>query len=343
MPFKPLQLLLIICLFVIILKLIKTQKMFRIYLLLLFLVSQLQAQKIMIIPPNLQKGDTIAILATARKNNADNLKPAINLAKSWGLNVVIGKTIGLSDHQLAGTDEQRAADFQDMMDKPNIKAIWCVRGGYGTARMIELVDFSKFKEKPKWIIGFSDVTVLHSHLNKESIATIHGIMPFNVEKATAEAEETLRKALFGEELKYTVPFQKENRLGVAEGELVGGNLSILYSMMGSQSQIDCKGKILFIEDLDEYLYHIDRMILSLRRCGCFEGLQGMVVGSFTKMHDNEIPWGKNVHEIVLDITKKYHFPIVFDFPSGHIHNNKTLIFGKKVSLEINQKETILKY
>ena len=322
---------------------LKTQKMFRIYLLLFFLVSQLQAQTTMIIPPNLQKGDTIAIVATARKNITDNLKPSLNLAKSWGLNVVIGKTIGLDNHQLAGTDEQRAADFQAMMDNPNIKAIWCVRGGYGTARMLELVDFTKFKKNPKWIIGFSDVTVIHSHLNKQGIATIHGIMPFNVEKASTVVEETLRKALFGESLKYTVPFQKDNRLGVAEGELVGGNLSILYSLMGSESQIDCKGKILFLEDLDEYLYHIDRMMLSLKRCGCFDDLKGLVVGSFIKMHDNEISWGKNAHEIILDITKKYPFPIVFDFPAGHIHDNNTLIFGKKVILEINDKETILKY
>ena len=309
--------------------------MFRICILLFFLVSQLQAQTTMIIPPNLQKGDTIAIVATARKNIVDNLKPALDLAKSWGLNVVIGKTIGLDNHQLAGTDEERAADFQDMIDNPNIKAVWCVRGGYGTARMVELVDFSRFKANPKWIIGFSDVTVIHSHLNALGVATIHGIMPVNVEKASKEVEETLRKALFGESLKYTVPCQNENRLGVAEGELVGGNLSILYSMMGSESQVDCKGKILFIEDLDEYLYHIDRMMLSLKRCGCFEGLQGLVVGSFIKMHDNEIPWGKNAHEIILDITKKYNFPIVFDFPAGHIPNNQAIPMGKKIKFLVN--------
>ena len=317
--------------------------MFRIYLLLLFLGFQLQAQTTMIIPLNLQKGDTIAIVATARKNIVDNLKPAIELAKSWGLNVVIGKTIGLDNNQLAGTDEQRAADFQEMIDNPNVKGVWCVRGGYGTARMVELVDFSKFKANPKWIVGFSDVTVIHSHLNTLGVATIHGIMPVNVEKASAEVEETLQKALFGETLSYSVAFENQNKLGVAEGELVGGNLSILYSMMGSESQVNCKGKILFIEDIDEYLYHIDRMMLSLKRCGCFEGLQGLVVGSFIKMHDNEIPWGKNAHEIILDITKKYSFPIVFNFPAGHIHDNNTLIFGKTISLEVNDKKTIIKF
>ena len=208
------------------------------------------------------------------------MKPAINLAKSWGLEIVIGKSIGLDNNQLAGTDEQRAADFQSMIDNPNIKAIWCVRGGYGTARMIDLVDFSKFEQDPKWIIGFSDVTVLHSHLNRLGFATIHGIMPVNVEKASAETEETLRKALFGEPLSYIVPCDNENKLGSTEGELVGGNLSILYSLMGSKSQIDCKGKNLFLEDLDEYLYHVDRMMLSLKRCGCFDGLKGLVVGSW---------------------------------------------------------------
>lgn len=317
----------------------KNPKTIGLLLFLIFLVVNSQAQHNMITPPNLKKGDTIAIVATARKNIDDNLKPAIDLAKSWGLEVVIGKSIGLDDNQLAGTDEQRASDFQTMIDNPNIHAIWCVRGGYGTARMIDLVDFSKFKHNPKWIVGFSDVTVLHSHLSNLGFATIHGIMPVNVEKASPEVEETLRKSLFGESLSYVVPCENENRSGNAEGELVGGNLSILYSLMGSKSQVDCKGKILFLEDLDEYLYHIDRMMLSLRRCGCFEGLKGLVVGSFIKMHDNDIPWGKTANQIIADITKEYNFPVVYNFPAGHIHSNNTLVFGKKVTLEVNDKET----
>jgi len=297
----------------------------------------------MISPPYLKKGDTIAIVATARKNITDNLKPAIDLAKNWGLEVVIGNTIGLDNNQLAGTDEQRADDFQKMIDNPNIKAIWCARGGYGTIRMVDLIDFSKFKQNPKWIVGFSDVTVLHSHLNHLGFETIHGIMPVNIEKASPIIEETLRKALFGENVVYQVPFEKENKAGKAEGELVGGNLSILYSLMGSESQVDCKGKILFIEDLDEYLYHIDRMMIGLKRCGCLENLNGMVVGSFTKMKDNDIPWGKTAYQIIADVTKKYDFPIVYNFPAGHIHDNNTLILGKIVSLEVNGNETILKF
>jgi len=244
---------------------------------------------------------------------------------------------------LAGTDEQRADDFQKMIDNPTIKAIWCARGGYGTIRMIDLIDFSKFKLNPKWIIGFSDVTVLHSHLNHLGFETIHGIMPVNIEKASPIIEETLRKALFGENVVYHVPFEKENKLGKAEGELVGGNLSILYSLMGSESQVDCKGRVLFVEDLDEYLYHIDRMMMGLKRCGCLENLNGMVVGSFTKMKDNDIPWGKTAFQIIADVTKKYNFPIVYNFPAGHIHDNNTLILGKKVSLEVNGNETILRF
>ena len=286
------------------------------------------------IPPSLQKGDTIAILATARKNIDDNLKPTIDLLHRWGLKVVIGKSIGLDNNQLAGTDAQRAEDFQEQLDNPNIKAIWCVRGGYGTVRMVDLLDFTKFKQNPKWIVGFSDVTVMHSYLNKINIASIHGLMPVTVEKASPESIESLRKALFGESLKYEIPFEAANRLGTAKGEIVGGNLSILYSLMGSNAQIDCKGKILFMEDLDEYLYHIDRMMMALKRCGYFENLNGLIIGSMTKMKDNDIPWGKNANQIIEDVTKEYSFPILYNFPAGHIQNNSPLIFGKQVSLEV---------
>ena len=297
--------------------------------------SNIQAQIPMKIPPSLQKGDTIAILATARKNIDDNLKPAIDLLHSWGLEVVIGKSIGLDDNQLAGTDAQRAEDFQQQLDNPNIKAIWCVRGGYGTVRIIDLLDFTKFKQNPKWIIGFSDVTVIHSYVNKLNIASIHAAMPVTVGRASVESVETLRQAIFGESLKYEIPYSPANRLGFAKGEIVGGNLSILYSLMGSNAQIDCKGKILFIEDLDEYLYHVDRMMMSLKRCGCFDGLNGLIIGTMSKMRDNDIPWGKNANQIIADVTKEYSFPILYNFPAGHFHDNRALIFGKQVSLELN--------
>lgn len=298
----------------------------------------IHSQKKMITPPYLKKGDTIAIVATARKNIDDNLKPAISWLKNWGIEVVIGSTIGLDNNQLAGTDEQRAADFQAQLDNPNIKAIWCVRGGYGTVRMIDLLDFTKFKQSPKWIVGFSDVTVLHSHLNTMGYQSIHGIMPVS-SKASEEAKETLRKALFGEHLEYTVPCENMNRLGTARGELVGGNLSILYSLFGSPSAIDCSDKILFIEDLDEYLYHIDRMMMNLKRNGCLESLKGIIVGGMTKMNDNEVPWGKNALEIIDDVTKNYNIPIIYNFPAGHMADNRALIFGKQVSMEVNDLES----
>lgn len=310
-----------------------------IFLILFYLLStNIHSQKKMITPPYLKKGDTIAIVATARKNIDDNLKPAISWLKNWGIEVVIGSTIGLDNNQLAGTDEQRAADFQAQLDNPNIKAIWCVRGGYGTVRMIDLLDFTKFKQSPKWIVGFSDVTVLHSHLNTMGYQSIHGIMPVS-SKASEEAKETLRKALFGEHLEYTVPCENMNRFGTAKGELVGGNLSILYSLFGSPSAIDCSDKILFIEDLDEYLYHIDRMMMNLKRNGCLESLKGIIVGGMTKMKDNDIPWGKDALEIIDDVTKKYNIPVIYNFPAGHMADNRALIFGKQVSMEVNDVES----
>jgi len=308
-------------------------------LLLIFVLQSIncQAQTTMITPPYLKKGDTIAIVATARKNVENNLKPTIDLLHSWGLEVVVGNTIGLDLNQLAGTDEQRAADFQQQLDNPKIKAIWCVRGGYGTVRMIDLLDFTKFKQHPKWIVGFSDVTVLHNHLNTMGFKSIHGTMPVSIERTAPESISTLRTALFGEKLQYKIDPFPMNRFGKATGELVGGNLSILYSLLGSKSAIVCTDKILFIEDLDEYLYHIDRMMMNLKRNGCLESIKGIIVGGMTKMKDNDIPWGKNANEIVQDVTQKYNIPILYNFPAGHVHDNRALIMGNTISMEVNEK------
>jgi muramoyltetrapeptide carboxypeptidase len=306
----------------------------------LFIISLLsitmQAQTTMITPPYLQKGDTVAILATARKHIVKSMQPTIDLLESWGLNVVIGKSIGLEENQLAGSDEQRAADLQEQLDNPNIKAIWCARGGYGTVRVVDLIDFTQFKKSPKWLVGFSDVTVLHSHLNTMGYKSIHGIMPISLAKASKEAIESLRLSLFGQPLQYAIDPHPMNRLGKATGELVGGNLSILYSVLGSPSAIDCKDKILYIEDLDEYLYHIDRMMMNLKRNGCLESLKGIIVGSMTDMKDNDIPWGKNALEIVQDVTKQYNIPMVFNFPAGHIHDNRALILGATATIEVTE-------
>ena len=293
----------------------------------------------MITPPYLQKGDTIAIVSTARKNIDDNLKPTIDLLEGWGLKVKIGKTIGLDYYQLAGTDEQRTADFQEQMDNPNIKAIWCVRGGYGTVKIIDKLDFTKFKQHPKWIIGFSDVTVLHSHLNRMGIESLHATMPVSIPRATDEAKNSLCASLFGDKLRYTLDCDGLNHLGKAKGELVGGNLSILYSLLGSPSAIDCDDKILFIEDLDEYLYHFDRMMTNLKRNGCLTSLKGIIVGAMTDMKDNDIPWGRNALEIIEDTVKGLNIPIIYNFPAGHIRDNRALIFGRQVSMEVNEKES----
>jgi muramoyltetrapeptide carboxypeptidase len=295
----------------------------------------------MIIPPYLKKGDTVAIVCTARKFFPEDAKPAMELLESWGLKVRLGNTIGLDSCQLGGTDAERAADFQQQMDDENIKAIWCARGGYGTVRIIDQLNFKKFKKHPKWIMGFSDVTVLHSQLNQERVASLHSIMPFTVPKAPEEVKETLRKALFGEAIEYKVPAVSYNILGKAKGELVGGNLSILYSLLGSKSSIDTKGKILFIEDLDEYLYHVDRMMYNLKRNGYFEELRGLIVGGMTDMHDNEIPFGQNAVQIITAIAQEYNIPVAFDFPAGHQKDNRTLIFGSQVEFVVNDKEVIL--
>ena len=297
----------------------------------------------MIIPPFLKAGDTVALVCTARKFFPEDAKPAIDLLESWGLKVKLGNTIGLDNCQLGGTDNERAADFQAQLDDENVKAIWCARGGYGTVRIIDALDFTKFKKHPKWIMGFSDVTVLHSQLNIERVATLHSIMPFTVPKAPEEVKETLRKALFGETISYTIPSKSYDVKGTASGELLGGNISILYSLLGSKSSIDTKGKILFIEDLDEYLYHIDRMMMNLKRNGYFDKVKGIVVGSMSDMHDNEIPFGQNEVQIITAIASEYRIPIVFEFPAGHQVDNRALLLGKQVDFEVNDNEVKLQF
>lgn len=317
--------------------------MWRYFVILYFLSIHSYSQKKMIIPPYLKKGDTVAIVCTARKFFPEDAKPAMELLESWGLKVRLGNTIGLDSCQLGGTDAERAADFQQQMDDENIKAIWCARGGYGTVRIIDQLNFKKFKKHPKWIMGFSDVTVLHSQLNQERVASLHSIMPFTVPKAPEEVKETFRKALFGEAIEYKVPAVSYNILGKAKGELVGGNLSILYSLLGSKSSIDTKGKILFIEDLDEYLYHVDRMMYNLKRNGYFENLRGLIVGGMTDMHDNEIPFGQNAVQIITAIAQEYNIPVVFDFPAGHQKDNRTLILGSQVEFEVTSEEVKLSF
>ena len=297
----------------------------------------------MIRPNYLQKGDTVAIVSTARKVSKKELIPALAILKNWELNVVLGNSIEAEEHQFAGNDNLRASDFQEMLDNPKIKAIWCARGGYGTIRMLDLLDFSNFKNNPKWIIGYSDVTVLHSHLHQLGFETLHAQMPVSIETKTAACVQTLKNSLFGNNTTITIPSEVSNITGNAKGVLVGGNLSMLYSVCGSSSSISTKGKILFIEDLDEYLYHIDRMLQNLKRNGMLDQLEGLIIGGMTQMHDNDIPFGQSTEEIILSICNDYNYPIVFNFPAGHIKDNRALILGRKAELIISKTETILTF
>ncbi|MEX0996823.1 MAG: LD-carboxypeptidase, partial [Flavobacteriaceae bacterium] len=300
----------------------------------------------MISIPKLKKGDAVTIVSTARKISKDEIQPAIDLLKSWGLIPVLGKTIGAEENQFAGSDTFRESDFQSMLDNPEIKAIWCARGGYGTVRILDRLDFSEYKKSPKWIVGYSDVTVLHSHLHNLGYETLHAPMPVDVAKQSDEAVSCLKKTLFGEEL--TINYDSRDtrsRPGIGVGQLVGGNLSILYSLCGSASAIDTKGKILFIEDLDEYLYHIDRMMQNLKRNGYFEELAGLIVGGMDDMRDNtkafgfktDNPFGKTAKEIIDEVVSDYDFPVCFDFPAGHTNDNRALILGREVELIVSDE------
>ena len=297
----------------------------------------------MITIPYLKPNDKIAIVATARKISEEELSFAIETIKSWGLQPVLGKNIYAVQNQFAGSDALRAEDLQQAINDDSIKAIIIARGGYGTIRIIDAIDFTKLKTNPKWIIGYSDVTILHSHIHRHiGIPTIHATMPINFSKSK-EAVETLRKSLFGETVSYEFDTHTLNRKGEANGVLVGGNLSLLYALSGTASDIDTKNRILFLEDLDEYLYHIDRMMLNLKRSGKLMHLKALIVGGFTEMKDNIIPFGKTAEEIILDAVKEYNYPVCFNFPAGHIDRNLALYFGKEVHLKIGTTISSLTY
>ena len=290
-------------------------------------------------PPYLQKGDSIAIVAPARSVIIEEMLPAITLFEEWGLKVVLGEHLFAVQNQFAGTEEERAEDFQAMLDNDEIKAIICARGGYGVVRIIDLLRFDHFCEHPKWIVGYSDVTVLHSHIHScFDIETLHATMPINVyANPNYESSESLYDALFGKQLSYQIQTSTFSRVGEGKGELIGGNLSILYSLSATESDIDTTGKILFIEDLDEYLYHIDRMMLNLKRSGKLSHLAGLIIGGLTEMRDNTIPFGSSAEEIITSAIAEYDYPVCFGFPAGHGDDNRALIFGREVSLIVAEE------
>ena len=293
--------------------------------------------------PYLKKGDKVAITCPAKKLPIP-MTDAVNLLTSWGLEVVLGDTVNASYHQFAGDDAFRAADLQRFIDDDSVSAIIAARGGYGTIRMIDMVDFSRLQTNPKWIVGFSDITLLHSHIiSNYKLPCIHGQMPLNIPDASAYSLETLRKALFGEELTYKIDTNPQNRIGDSSGILIGGNLSLLLAISGSVSDMDYSGKILFIEDVGEYLYAADRMLRALKRAGKLKNLAGLVVGGFTDMKDNDIPFGQTLPQLIMDVVADYSYPVCFDFPAGHIPNNCSLVLGKTINLLVQTNGVGISY
>ena len=312
------------------------------------LFSQSITNNKLIKPEYLKKGDTVAIVAPSgvlKNYNAYILK-AKELLKSWELEVVIGENVFNDNGHFAGTDNQRSADFQLALDDKAIKAIWCARGGYGAMRVIDNLNFEKYKENPKWIIGYSDITAIHNDLHNNKSESIHGIMCKSLEKIDVDNNESislLKKTLFGEKLSYTIEGNNYNIEGNSNGQLIGGNLTLLHCLLGSESSIDTNGKILFIEDLGEYLYHIDRMLISLKRAGYFDNCKGLIVGDFTDIRKNTTPFGRNLKELILDIVREYDFPVSFGFPAGHGEKNYPMILGREINLEVSKQQSTINF
>ncbi len=296
-----------------------------------------------IAPPYLKKGDKIAIVCPAKKLPKP-IDGAIEILESWGLEVVIGETVHAAYHQFAGNDDLRAADLQGFLNDKDIKAIIAGRGGYGTIRIIDKLDFSAFKADPKWLIGFSDITVLLSHVFAQlKTNSLHAQMPYTFEESTPEALESLRKILFGEPVHYQYKSSFTNKVGKADGVLIGGNLSLLIAVEGSPSEMDFTDKILFIEDVGEHEYSIDRMMRILKRKGKLNKLKGLIVGAFNEVGEENIPFGQNPEEVIYELVKEYDYPICFNFPTGHIDDNRAMVLGADVLLEINEHEVKFKY
>jgi muramoyltetrapeptide carboxypeptidase len=295
-----------------------------------------------LLPSYLKKGDLILIIATARKTSPQLIEPAIDILINWGLQVETGANLYKVQNQFAGSDEERASDLQWAINHPKAKAVLFSGGGYGSLRIIDRVKFGKINKYPKWFIGYSDVTVIHNRLNHLGIASVHGTMAFQFTKNHA-ATQTLRNQLFGKKIKYRLGAHLLNRKGKAQAEMVGGNLSLLYAVSGSIDDLNTKNKILFIEDLDEYLYHIDRMMLQLKRSGKLKHLKGLIVGGMSEMKDNQVPFGKSAEEIILDAVKEYRYPVCFNFSAGHVDNNFALCLGMKATLTVSHKKVSLTY
>ena len=284
----------------------------------------------MITPSSLSSGSKIALVAPARKVAEDDIAFAVEYIRQRGFVPIYDERLFLSHNQFAGNDEQRASVLQHYLDADDIDAVMCVRGGYGTVRIIDRLDFDKFLQKPKWIVGYSDVTVLHAKMQSIGIESLHATMPINFQDNSKQALDTLFDALCGKEIKYDLPQRTLDILSTMQGEVVGGNISVLYSLLGSDIFPDVEGKVLFLEDLDEYLYHIDRMMMAFQRAGIFDKIGGLIIGGLTKMHDNAIPFGMTAEEIISEKIKDKNIPTVFNFPAGHINDNRAIILGRRI-------------
>lgn len=304
-------------------------------------------QHMLVRPRYLKAGDTVAIVAPSGvlKNRNAEIQSAQDLLSSWGLHSVLGKNLFAESNHFAGTDAQRCADLQKAMDDPTISAIWAGRGGYGTVRILDKLDYTKFRKKPKWVIGYSDITALHNQLHNEGFESMHAVMAAGITvdlKNIEESVATFKDAIFGKPLAYTLDGSNYNKVGSATGELVGGNLTMLHTMLGSKTSIDVSGKILFIEEIGEHLYHIDRMLQSLKRAGYFDNCKGVIVGDFSKMRVNTTPWGSDIEQLILDALSDYNFPIAFKMHAGHEDDNRAMILGRTVDLNVSKdKSTVI--
>ena len=291
--------------------------------------------------PFLHTGSKIALAASARKITLEEIQFGIDWLKEKGFVPVYDERLFASDYIFAGSDDFRAAVLQEYLDRLDIDAIWMVRGGYGSVRIIDKLDFTKFAQHPKFIIGFSDVTVFHGKMQRLGYPSLHASMPYNFVNKTPEAMQSLNDALLGKPFHYELKPFALNRFGEAEAEIVGGNLSVLYGMMGSSSFPETDGNILFIEEVDEYIYHIDRMMIALKRAGKLQNLKGLIVGGLTEIHDNPDPFGKSVEEVILEAVKDYDYPICFGFPAGHFSDNRALVFGEKAELSVDRERVVV--
>ncbi len=304
-----------------------------------------------LIPPYLKNGDSIGITCPAGYITLQEIQPAMQQIETWGYKLRIGDTVGKRDAGFGGTDEERAKDLQQMLDDPSLKAILCARGGYGSVRIIDQLNFSEFAKKPKWVIGFSDITVLHAHISRNfGIASIHSKMCnsfpddwSNAEPIQIDTILSIRQALSGEPMRYTTTADPKNRLGMADGVLIGGNLKTIETLSGTKSDIITTDKILFVEDTGEYLYSIDRMFWNLKRTGKLNKLAGLIIGGFKiKPDDPGEEFGRTLYDIVLERVKEYNYPVCFDFPVGHQKNNYALKCGVRHRLEVEKEQTVLK-